>query len=474
MTSSPQIAACTSALRAAGIAVEDAKGPVARKSRDFYWYSPILKRQLADVIGDFVATPTDVDQIKTILALCHAHGVPVTPRGAGTGNYGQAMPLRGGCILHTAALDQIITLGPNRLIAQPGAIMADLEAACRAQGKEIRLFPSTTATATLGGFIAGGSSGVGAIRWGGLRNPANINRLKLITMEETPREITLTGQDVYKAAHAYGVNGVITEIEIPIDPATDWAEAIIGLPTLAAATQFALDLGAAHDAILTRMISVFEAPIPDRFFLRHREHLDPAQAAVAVLVKRTDLPALAKFARPASGALRYDGQPSSRKPPPIYEIGWNHTTLRAMKVDPTITYLQMMLPAADPIAGLHAIKARFGDEILIHLELTRIMGKVTAVALPLVQFTTEARLEEMIHILEAEIGATVFNPHRVTLEEGGMKEPDQTQLAFKRETDPDGLLNPGKMIAWEDPNWKPTAGRSYLFGATADVKEPSL
>jgi len=92
----------------------------------------------------------------------------------------------------------------------------------------------------------------------------------------------------------------------------------------------------------------------------------------------------------------------------------------------------------------------------------------------LVQFTTEPRLEEIIHILESEIGATVFNPHRVTLEEGGMKEPDQAQLAFKQETDPDGLLNPGKMIAWEDPNWKPTAGRSYLFGATADEKETTL
>ena len=63
---------------------------------------------------------------------------------------------------------------------------ADLEQAAREKGLEIRLFPSTTATATLGGFIAGGSSGVGAIRWGGLRNPANIRRLRLALGEPDP------------------------------------------------------------------------------------------------------------------------------------------------------------------------------------------------------------------------------------------------------------------------------------------------
>lgn len=459
---------------AAGIDLEDAAGPVERKSRDFYWYSPILKRQLADVVGDFVVTPTMTAQIRTILATCHAHAVPVTVRGAGTGNYGQAMPLRGGCILHTAALDQIISLSDGHLVAQPGAIMGDLETACRAQGVELRLFPSTVATATLGGFIAGGSSGVGAIRWGGLRNPANINSLTILTMESEPREIVLTGADIYKAAHAYGVNGVITEIDIPVDPATDWAEAIIGLSTLGDATRFALDLGEADDEILTRMISVFEAPIPDRFFLRHREHLTPSESAVAVLVKREDLAKLETFAANKGAAVRFNGQPSARKLPPLHELGWNHTTLRAMKVDSAITYLQMMLPPGDPVAGLEAINARFGDELMMHLELTRMMGVVTAVGMPLVTFTTEARLEEMIVVLEEELGATIFNPHRVTLEEGGMKEPDAEQLAFKHLTDPDGLLNPGKMIAWEDPDWKPAAGRSYLFGATIDAEEQAL
>ncbi|MFT6933333.1 MAG: hypothetical protein ACJAXT_002041, partial [Paracoccaceae bacterium] len=46
-----------------------------------------------------------------------------------------------------------------------------------------------------------------------------------------------------------------------------------------------------------------------------------------------------------------------------------------------------------------------------------------------------------------------FNPHRYTLEEGGRQATDKRQIDFKREADPKGLLNPGKMISWDDPDF---------------------
>jgi hypothetical protein len=67
--------------------------------------------------------------------------------------------------------------------------------------------------------------------------------------------------------------------------------------------------------------------------------------------------------------------------------------------------------------------------------------------------------------IHEDMGAPIFNPHRYTLEEGGMKQTDAVQLAFKKEADPQGLLNPGKMIAWEDPNFDFSAGKTYLFPA---------
>ena len=79
-------------------------------------------------------------------------------------------------------------------------------------------------------------------------------------------------------------------------------------------------------------------------------------------------------------------------------------------------------------------------------------GKVGFAGLTLVKFTTERRLDEIVKAHE-DAGAMIFNPHRYTLEEGGRQHADPTQLSFKKEADPKGLLNPGKMIAWDDPNW---------------------
>src|SRR5271155_1481365 len=88
--------------RIGGIRFEDNPVLVKQKSRDFYWYSPVLKRELEAVTADIVVSPTHEADVAKVLAAAHALDIPVTPRGAGTGNYGQAMPLIGGVLLNLA------------------------------------------------------------------------------------------------------------------------------------------------------------------------------------------------------------------------------------------------------------------------------------------------------------------------------------------------------------------------------------
>ena len=73
--------------------------------------------------------------------------------------------------------------------------------------------------ATAGGFVAGGSAGVGSLMWGVLKDRGNVVGARLVTMEENPRVLELAGDDVIPAIHAYGTNGVITEVSLPSAPA---------------------------------------------------------------------------------------------------------------------------------------------------------------------------------------------------------------------------------------------------------------
>ena len=167
----------------------------------------------------------------------------------------------------------------------------------------------------------------------------------------------------------------------------------------------------------------------------------------------------------SNGRVVFDAATASEEDkkgiPPAFELSWNHTTLRALRVDPAITYLQVLYPFPTQIDLVCKMADMFPDELITHLEFVRFDGDITCFGLPLIKFTTEERLDEIID-LHNKHGAPIFNPHRYTLEEGGMKQTDEIQLAFKKEADPKGLLNPGKMIAWDDPSYDYSGG-VWLF-----------
>ena len=456
----------------APVRCEDNAAIVRQKSRDFFWYSPVLKRQLQEVTADLIAAPVNEAEVIHVLKTCFAQDVPVTPRGTGTGNYGQAMPLSGGVLLDLSKFNKIREISTGRFIAEPGAVIAEIDRQARQGGQEVRMHLSTYSTASIGGFIAGGSGGVGSINFGGLRDLGNVIRLRVVTMEAEPRILELGGEDLQKVSHAYGTNGVITEVEMPLGPAYDWVDVLVGFEPRDAegfagwmdAARFGNELGL-QDGILTKNIAPVQTPVPQRYFLRHRKFLQDGQSVCICMIAPFAMDAFASFVARGKGHILYRSDTASAEEkkglPPAYELAWNHTTLRGLRVDPQITYLQVLYPFPHQIERVEAVSKLFPGEVTGHLEYVRFDGHVTCFGLPIVNFTTEDRLDEIIRIHEEE-GCPIFNPHRYTLEEGGMKRTDAVQLDFKREADPKGLLNPGKMVAWDHPDFD-FSGQTYLF-----------
>ena len=107
-------------------------------------------------------------------------------------------------------------------------------------GQELRMHPSTRETATIGGFVAGGSGGVGSTRWGMLHEPGHVVGLEMMTKEAEPRLIRIEGPEINRVHHAYGINGVITEVTMPLIHAEDWVDFLVSFRDLhPAATRFA-------------------------------------------------------------------------------------------------------------------------------------------------------------------------------------------------------------------------------------------
>jgi FAD/FMN-containing dehydrogenase len=212
---------------------------VERLSRDFYWYSPILKPQLDGKHADVIVQPINASEIQAVLRYCYLHEIPVTVRGSGTGNYGQAVPLHGGVVLDLQRMDLIEEIDAQGIaICQPGVKLGALENYARDRGWELRCYPSTVAKASLGGFLGGGSGGIGSVAHGGLRDFQTVRAFEVVTMEKEPRVVLHEGHAIHDVLHAWGTNGVITRIWFALTPAVQWAQVVVNFPTFNEAFNF--------------------------------------------------------------------------------------------------------------------------------------------------------------------------------------------------------------------------------------------
>ncbi|MEI6427333.1 MAG: FAD-binding oxidoreductase [Pseudanabaena sp. ELA607] len=422
---------------------------VTKLSEDYFRFSPILTTQLSGKVADLVVRPTDESGVIQVARVCVAEKVPLTVRGSGTGNYGQCVPMAGGVVLDMSRYQGIEWLKPGLARVAAGTKIAMIDQQAQAIGWETRMAPSTLRSATIGGFITGGSGGIGSLLYGQLADRGNVRAARIVTLEDEPQIIELRGyEEISQINHAYGVNGIITSLEIPLAPAYPWAEYAVTFADFMTAVRFGIELGKC-DGIITKMISIHGDPIP-QFFSALKSHLPAHHHCVLVIAAESDYEPMAELVTLFGGTITYEkSSQEAGKGISLVEFSWNHTTLHARLADGNFTYLQSIFSNDPDLQTLAHLHEHFGDEILPHLELVKVHGQVTLLGLQLVRYTTEARLNEIIAYHEAQ-GVMIANPHTYILEDGGRKVTDPAQLAFKQKVDPYGLLNPQKMRGWRN------------------------
>lgn len=443
-----------------GISWSTDPAALAAGSRDYFWYSPILREQLNDKRAQVLVKARTQQELVRIAAACARHRVNTTVRGGGTGNYGQCVPLEGGVVVDVTGLNRVLEVRPGSVTCEAGILIADLERAVRgsdvvAGGQELLMFPSTRDIATIGGFIAGGYAGAGTVRNGILKDAGNVTMIRVLTLEETPQVIELRDADIQKVHHAFGTNGIITALTLTLKPAVHWVHQIALFKSYGDALRFGCAateaIGGSLDAFLItaverRIAPYYEAEFGARF---------PAdQDAVFAMVHPACLPAwralMVRHGGHESMALN-EVQLRDAGLYPAFECAYNHTTLMALRVDRSWTNLQTVAPwvagVGIDVALVERQMQRWGDEVLMHHEFGRQFGGCVAFGLPLVSFFDRDRLYEIMAEFEAD-GCVVFDNHVVTIEDGGMKEIDPAQIDFKKVADPHGLMNPGKTRGW--------------------------
>jgi glycolate oxidase len=171
-----------------------------------------------------VVLPDTLEQIQSILRICHAERIPVVARGAGTGLSGGALPVTNGVVLGLARLNRIISIDPKLRLArvQPGVRNLSVSEAAAPYGLFYAPDPSSQIACTIGGNVAENSGGVHCLKYG--LTVHNIAALKLVTMEGELLEIggeTLDtpGYDLLALlTGSEGMLGVVVEVTLKLLP----------------------------------------------------------------------------------------------------------------------------------------------------------------------------------------------------------------------------------------------------------------
>ncbi len=401
-------------------------------SRDYAWLSPILSPLVEGKITDFVVYPENADELSAITSLAYKYNVGLTPRGKGTGNYGQSVPQGPGAVVDTSRMQQILEIGDGFMRAEAGVPFTKLEAAANKTGQELSIFPSTT-NSYLGGFLSGGSGGTGSVAHGFLWN-GFVKQLKIVPCLEESAPFVVDAPDTLDHLHGYGTTGLIAEATIKLVPKTDWTALFASFPADAWEAATAFGMRTMKAATLPRLLSVDQASFL-KFFPEH-----PGLARDRISVRLISDPTM--LAEYESWLDEMGGKVESIDPKACTLqtfLSYNHVSLRAKQSDPGLCHLQIGGPAViDRIDQITSIL----PESTVHLDGMKVSGTPGYGGILISRFVNRATLYEAMAELKS-MGCIVVNPHHWYLGLGHYPTLSEV-LRVSALVDPKGLLNPGR------------------------------
>ncbi len=177
------------------------------------------------VLPELVVIPETKEEVQKLVKICYEEGIPVTPRGAGSGYTGGSLPVKGGVVVSFEKMDKILEIDEENAVAkvQPGVITYRLQQAVEKKGLFYPPDPASYKFCTLGGNVAENAGGPRCVKYGVTREYV----MELETVIHTG-EFIHTGRPTLKDVAGYditklligseGTLGLFTEITLKLIP----------------------------------------------------------------------------------------------------------------------------------------------------------------------------------------------------------------------------------------------------------------
>jgi len=240
---------------------------------------PELVKKQINTNPDAVVQPNSSDDLRALVNLAMKYKTPLIPRGSGTAGYGGTVPTRGGIVVDFHRLNRIIDINEERktVTVESGVVWEDLETELRSHGLALRVYPSSAISATVGGWIAnGGGVGIGSFEYGYIKD--NIAKVEIITPKGT---VKLTGDEIDLVDGMAGTTGFISRVTLMVRDSEGDIPVLGAFPSLES-------LAAVFKELKESKLALWEVSYKDTL------HVQLTRKAVEKQAKRSPIPSEAK------------------------------------------------------------------------------------------------------------------------------------------------------------------------------------
>lgn len=404
-------------------------------------------RSMIQCTPDGVVQPISVDEVALLAKVAHEEKIPLVPRGAGSAGFGGSVPAKGGIVVDFVRMNKIndINISHQTATIEPGVIWSNLEKKLSEQGLTLRAYPSSSNSSTVAGWVAQGGSGYGSYEYGNCLQ--NIESVLMVFPDGHLEKVE--GDNLQQVYSLCGITGMIVEVTVKVQPKDEESVVLAAFPNLLSASDF---LNALNDenvllwnvSLTTPAYTALKQKALEHYVLPEDEYLitmvfpKPRRSVVENKIN--------KLVTRYNGKIMRDKLASEEWADKFYPM-------RFKKLGPTLVASEVVIPIKEVAQFVGEIERKFKGEFalegtMVGHDQISILGFMLADERKLGFPMAYACSLDVIDSGEKH-GGKVFSI--------GMYFTDRAKTFFgedrlktiwnyKQFVDPDGLMNPGKII----------------------------
>ena len=429
-------------------------------SHDVGTMPKLIRPLLGKALADGVVQPRSEEEVIRLVRWAAERRIPITPRAKATSGYGGVIPAQGGIVADLSRLRGVVAIdeGAQTATVRPSTVWQELEGELAKHGLALRLYPSSAPSSTVAGWLAQGGVGYGSYEHGPFRD--NVVSARVLLPSGDVR--IFQGEELDLISEAEGISGIILEVTLRVRPAEE--------PALwGAEFRSAADLAAALQEVTAKELPLWSVSFINPRMAALKNQLPPkTEHGHPVEEHRPRLPEafLALFVAPAS--RRAEVEPrllaaiAAHKGSPLAEEVARHEwearfeVMHVKRLGPSLVPAEVVVPLEGLAATLDEIDAQVRQPFVAEGMLCRTAAGYEATLLGFIphderKFTFNLAFGLSLSVLRAAKahGGRAYSTGLYFKGEAGQvlgRQRLERLAAFKAQADPQGLLNPGKVL----------------------------